>query len=144
MPSPSFSKIHVPCVAPMSFPHGLCQTVLRVRHSYQMHMVPHETVRPDRHVKLPTPLSRQINIDAVILMTKKGRLSAIASLDEVMRHPRRHHSCCLTHRRILSNHTPSSKIKYGVPGTTELLGTTYAELRNLYHITNEVVIIRHY
>jgi hypothetical protein len=86
---------------------------------YQMHMVGHEAVCPNLHVKLPAPFSHQINIDAVVLMTKKGRQSAIAALYDVMRHSRSHHSCYLPHRRILENKTRSSTIKYGVPRTPQ-------------------------
>ena len=88
-----------------------------------MHMVLHNTACPHLHVKLCTPFSYQINIDAVILMAKKGLLSAVASLDDVIWHSRSHHSCDLTDGGILENLTYSS----GVPGlqwtaVCELLG----------------------
>jgi hypothetical protein len=75
-----------------------------------------QTVCPDLYVKLLAPLSHQINIHIVILMTKKGRLSAIVSLDHVMRHSRSDYSCYLTHKRILGDKTRLSGIQYGVPG----------------------------
>jgi hypothetical protein len=81
-----------------------------------MHMVRHETVRPDRHVKLPTPFGHQINRDLVILTTKEGRLPAIARLDDVMMDSRSDYSCDLTHEGTLENHTRLSRIRYGVPG----------------------------
>ena len=93
-------------------------------------MIVRETVRPGLHVKLPTPLSRQINRDTVILMTKNSRLSAVASLNEVLRHFPSHYSCCLTHKHIAENPAHYSRIEYGGPGTETTTGdaTCYGDV----------------
>ncbi len=71
-----------------------------------------------------------MNRDAIIFITKEGCLSAIVSLNHVMRLARSYDSCDLSHTSIRENLTSLSIIKYGVPGTTR----NYTELRSTSYV----------
>jgi len=81
-----------------------------------MHVVGHQTVRPDLHQKQGTPLRHQFDVRLIITVLEKCLLPTISALSDVVRKPRRYHSCKSRHRNKLFPCQSNVKNMYGVPG----------------------------
>jgi hypothetical protein len=97
MAAPVFPEIDSSGIATMGLAKRAGQTGFRLRNSYQMHMIGHETPRPDGHTTFPAPLRQQLDIRQVIVITEKSCLPAIAPLGDMMGNARAYNACYSCH-----------------------------------------------
>ena len=74
----------MPRVPPMGLSDPATQTVFLPRHSNEMNVVGHETIRPDFHAAPEAPLGHEFEIGFVVLVTPEGFLTAVPALSDVM------------------------------------------------------------
>jgi len=84
MPPPSFSEIDVPGISTVSLAYREAKSFLLRRDGNEMHMIRHETVGPDFHITISTPLGHQAQIDPVVFIAEKSLLTAISALNDVV------------------------------------------------------------
>ena len=85
----------------MRFAEGPPQAVLGLRYRDQVRVVWHEAIGPDFDPLLPAPLGHQIQVGRIVVVAKERRLSAVAALRYVMRHPRNNQPRQSCHARKL-------------------------------------------
>ncbi len=80
-----------PCQRWPRHPSRKFTRVLGFRDGNHMDVVWHQTVRPDRHLTIPTPLPHQGNVRLIVLGTEERLLPAIPPLRNMVGDSRRHH-----------------------------------------------------
>jgi len=96
------------------------QSLFAGRDSNHVGVVRHETIRPDFHLPVPTPLPHQINAGLVVLGAEERLLPPIPPLGDVVRDPRAYHPGDPCHgASVLFPHS-RSRVQYGVPGIREI------------------------
>src|ERR1017187_7389373 len=88
MPAPALPKIDAPAVAPVGLADGLAETVFGIGNGNQMNMIGHQAIGPNRDVEFSAPLGHEFHVCKVVVLAEESLLTAIASLGNVMRHPR--------------------------------------------------------
>jgi hypothetical protein len=74
-----------------------------------MHVVWHQAVSPDFHIRLARLLPQEIAVNLLIAVFKENRFSAIATLRHVVRETRYHHSRQTRHERKLTTNQNRGK-----------------------------------
>jgi hypothetical protein len=97
MPPPLFTEIDAPGVPPMCLANGTSKPLRVGGHGNEVNMVRHQAPGPDGDVIGTAPLRHQIDIGEVIVVAKKGLLTAIPPLGDVVWEARDYYSCDSCH-----------------------------------------------
>jgi hypothetical protein len=89
-------------VAPMCLPHGTANPISVPRIQDQVHMVWHQAVSPDFHVRLARLLPKKVPVNLLIAVFKEDRFATIATLRHVMRETGYNHARQTRHERKLT------------------------------------------
>ena len=89
----------------MGLADGSAQPVGRRRHDDQMHVVPHQAVRPDAVAVLAGPLDQQREVLSVVLVAEERLHAAVPALRDMVRQPRNHDSRYPRHNETLTDRT---------------------------------------
>jgi hypothetical protein len=76
----------------MRFAHGTAQSIRLPRIQDQVHVVWHQAVSPDFHIRLARLLPKKIAVNLLIAVLKENRFAAIATLRYVVRETGYHDS----------------------------------------------------
>jgi len=95
--TPPFPEIDPPCVSTMGFTNCSRQPFFGFRNGNEMNMVRHKAISPDLNLIFAAPLGHQGQIGFIVIVVKKGLLSTVASLRDVVRKSRSYYSCYACH-----------------------------------------------
>ena len=90
--APTFTEVDHMRVAAVNLSDRTPQPVSRRGNENQMHVIGHETVRPDPNIKLTAPLAQQRKVRLVIFIAEKRLHPTIPALGDMMSTPRSHYS----------------------------------------------------
>jgi hypothetical protein len=89
-------------VAAMCFAHGTAEPIGLSRIQDQVHVVWHQAVSPDFHIRLARLFPKKIAVNLLIAVCKENRFSTIATLRHVMRETGYHHAGQTRHERKIT------------------------------------------
>jgi hypothetical protein len=102
MPRPAAPCIDEISVAAMCFAHGTAEPIGLSRIQDQVHVVWHQAVSPDFHIRLARLFPKKIAVNLLIAVFKENRFSTIATLRHVMRETGYHHAGQTRHERKIT------------------------------------------
>ena len=85
MPAPTLAEVDHARVTSVNLSQGASQSIGRAGNRNQMHVVRHQAVRPNLDVMCTAPLTRQIQIRLIILITKERLLPTVSPLRDMVR-----------------------------------------------------------
>ena len=109
MPRPAAPCIDEISVAAMCFAHGTAEPIRLPWIQDQMHMVGHQAVSPDSHIRLARLLAKKIAVNLLIAVFKKNRFSSIAALRHVVWQTGYHHAGQTSHERKVTTNQNGGK-----------------------------------
>ncbi len=87
MATPAAAPVDEICLSPVRDAHSLREARLVARAEDQVHMIGHQTVRPDIDLRLAHLLGEDVAIDVLVAVFEEDRLAPIAARGYVMRAP---------------------------------------------------------
>jgi hypothetical protein len=90
----------------MGLTDSFAQTILCGGNGDEMGVVGHQTIGPNRNAKPTAPFGHQVEVVPVVLLAKKGLLSSIPALRDMMRIAGNHDSCDACHDSTVTHHLP--------------------------------------
>jgi hypothetical protein len=93
MASPALPEVYITCVPTVCLTDGTAEIGPFFWRYYQMDVIGHQAIAPDRDTFFATPLRDEIQILGVVLGMEKYTLTTISTLRDMVWVIREYHSC---------------------------------------------------